>query len=235
LHDCKPGTVVADHIRVWIPGDYPPGELRYYWGSVHLKELGHVRQTNKRLERRSIKPLQRGVLVQDKSLLLTKLDVEPHYRPELQKLLETSVLTEQPEIAEPLDVAFEEGITLLEAKVEPPNPRRLSSITVTTTWRVDSKVRGPWQIFVHLDSHRAGYWLRQAHPPVDGVHPIARWEPGTYVVDKHAMPVPEHLPTGEAKVYVGVRTSRTRMGIDSPGTGEVEERRVFVGTVQVER
>jgi phosphoglycerol transferase MdoB-like AlkP superfamily enzyme len=233
LHECKPGMIVADHMRVWIPGDFPPGEARYWWGSVLLKDLGHVTRDNKRLGRREITPLQRGVLVKNQALLLAKLNVQREYRAELSDLMQEAVLKKAPAIAKPLEVEFGDDLVLLEARVEPTQARRMASITVKTTWRVEGRVEGPWQILVHMDSHAPGYWLRRAHTPVDGIHPIANWEPGTWVVDTYTMPIPEYMPLGEVKVWVGVRTMNRRMKVDDEGNGTILDRRALAGTVEV--
>jgi hypothetical protein len=235
LHECKPGMVIADHIRVWIPGDFPPGETRYWWGSVLLKDLGHVTRDNKRLGRREITPMQRGVLVKNQALLLAKLNVKREYRTELSDLLKEAVLEKAPPVAKPLDVRFGDNLVLLDARVEPVKSRRMASVTVTTTWRVDGREEGPWQILVHMDSHAAGYWMRRAHTPVDGIHPIANWEPGTWVIDTYTMPVPEHMPLGETKIWVGVRTSTRRMRVNDEGRATILDRRALAGTIQIEK
>lgn len=235
LHECKPGMIIADHVRVWIPGDFPPGEVRYFWGSVLLEDLGHVTRFNKRLGRREITPIQRGLLVRDRALLLSKLVVKPDYRAELSDLLETAVLKQAPEIAKPLDVRFGDNLVLLDVKVEPAEARRMTSITITTTWRVEGKQDGPWQINVHMDSDVNGYWLRRAHTPVDGIHPIANWEPGTWVVDTYTMPVPDYMPEAEAKIWIGVRTSKSRMKVSDEGRATILDRRAYAGSVQVKK
>jgi arylsulfatase A-like enzyme len=234
LHQCKPGSIVADHVRVWIPGDFPPGEVRYWWGAVLLKDLGHVTQDNKRLARADITPMQRGVLVQDRGLLLSKLQVKAQYRPDLAELLRTAISKTPPKIDHPLDVRFGDSLTLLDARVAPLEVRRQSSVTVTTVWRVDGKVTGPWQLMVHMDSRINGYWLRRTHTPVDGIHPIANWEPGTYVTDTYTMPIAAYMPAGEAKIWLGVRRPGQRMDVSNPGKAEIDEnRRMYAGTIQI--
>ena len=235
LHECKAGQYVADHIRVWIPGDYPPGELRYWWGSVQLKDLGHVSRENRRLGRREVYPLERGVLARDQALLLAKLNVKPQYRKDLTELMKASVSETAPKIDKPLNMRVGDGLTLLAASVEPAEARPMSSITIRTVWRVDAEQTGPWQLLTHMDSQEEGYWTRLMHPPVGGIHPIAYWKPGTWITDTYAMPIPDYMPRGETKVYVGVRTNNRRMRVYDPDGNEVEDRRVYAGTVQIRR
>ena len=235
LHECKAGQYVADHIRVWIPGDFPPGELRYWWGSVQLQDLGHVTRDNKRIARREVYPLERGVLVRDQALLLAKLDVKPLYRPELAELLASAVSEKAPAIKKPLNIRVGDALTLMDAQVEPAEAHPMSSITVRTVWRVDAEQAGPWQILVHMDSEVPEYWSRMMHPPLDGIHPVALWKPGTWVTDTYAMPVPDYMPRGAVKIYVGMRTNSRRMRVYDPNGNEIEDRRALVGTVQILR
>jgi hypothetical protein len=233
LHECKAGTIVADHIRVWIPGDFPPGDVRYWWGSIRLKQLGPASGENPRLERSEITPLERGVLVNDGELLLAKLKVKPQYRPALAQLLKASVLSQAPKIDKPLHVRFGEQLELLDVQATPAAPRRLASITVKSTWRVSGKQPGPWQIAVAIESHEARRWVRRAHTPVDGIHPIANWQPGTFVIDTDTIPVPDKMPTGEATVWLSLRTSDDRMRITDAGRAHVDDGRVQVAKIQV--
>jgi arylsulfatase A-like enzyme len=233
LHECKAGTIVADRLRVWIPGDFPPGAVRFWWGSVLLKQLGSAASENPRLERSEITPLERGVLVNDDAVLLAKLEVKPQYRPALAELLKASVLTQAPKIDKPLNVRFGDQLELLDVQATPAEPRRLASITIRSTWRVLGKQPGPWQIAVAIESHEARRWVRRAHTPVDGIHPIANWQAGTFVVDTDTMPVPDKMPTGEATIWLSLRSSDDRMRITSAGRARVEDGRVQVAKIQV--
>jgi hypothetical protein len=185
---------------------------------VQLEEIGHVRQENKRLGRRPIVPLQRGLLVRDKALLLAELSVKPQYRPELAKLMASSVLRADPKRGTAIGARFGEHLTLVSAQVTPARVRRLSAVSVTTVWRVDGEQRGPAQIAVEIASRIPGYGLRELHPPLDGIHPIRNWAPGTFVVDTHAIQMPELMPTGDATLYVGVGIQDDRLpGVDARG------------------
>jgi arylsulfatase A-like enzyme len=233
LHECKAGQLVADRERVWIPADFPAGALRVFWGSVRLRELGHVTRENKRLERRPIVALERGVLVREKALLLAELTVKPKYRPELMKLLSTSVLGADPRRGTPIGAHFGDHLTLVSAEVSPKRARRLSSVSITTVWHVDGEQSGPFQLSSEIQSRIPGYFVRELHAPLDGIHPIRDWEPDTFVVDTHAVPVPELMPTGETEVYVGVGTDDERMpGTDASGE-PLNEHRVLVGKLSV--
>jgi hypothetical protein len=144
-------------------------------------------------------------------------------------------LKRAPKIENPLNVRFGDNLVLLSATAEPERAKRLGSATIKTVWRVDGPVQGPWKILVHMDSHKQGYWLRRAHTPVDGVHPIANWEPGTFVVDSYNMPIPSQMPRGDAKLWVGVRTDRKRMDVTEEGNAEIEDRRALAGTISITR
>ena len=114
---------------------------------------------------------------------------------------------------------------LLDVKIEPSEVRKLASVTITSTWQVNGKEEGPWQLMVHMDSRINGYWLRRTHTPVDGIHPIANWEPGTWVTDTYSMPIPSYMPLGETKIWMGVRSNTKRMKIEDPGSAQIDEDR----------
>lgn len=233
LHQCQAGTIVADRVRVWIPSDFPPGRADYWWGSVFLSDLGHVRRDNRRLARRHVSSLQRGLVIRDQAILLAHLEVKPAYRPELESLLRRSVVDRAPNVAHPLEVRFGDDLVLVDARVEPKEVRRNGSIRVTTTWRVEGEVSGPWQLYDQLVSRDENYYTSQNHTPLDGLHPIASWKPGTWVTDTYALPVNPALPTGEAKVWIGLRYENKRMTITDAGNGIAERKRALVGSVTI--
>lgn len=233
LHDCKAGTIVADRVRVWIPSDFPPGRADYWWGSVFLQDLGHVRRDNRRVARRHVVPLERGLVIRDQAILLAHLDVKPAYRPELDNLLKRSVADHAPSVAHPLEVRFGDDLVLVDARLEPAQVRRNASIRVTTTWRVEGHVSGPWQLYNQLVSRDENYSTSLNHSPLDGLHPIASWKPGTWVTDSYALPVNPGLPTGEAKVWIGLRYERKRMTISDAGNAVAERKRALIGSVTI--
>ena len=49
------------------------------------------------------------------------------------------------------------------------------------------------------------------------------------------MPVPDYMPKGEVKLYVGIRTSNRRMRAYDKDGNEVPERRQLIGSVQIKR
>lgn len=233
LHDCKAGSIVADHVRVWIPSDFPPGPADYWWGSVFLPDLGHVRRDNRRLGRRHVTPLERGLVIRDQGLLLARLDVKAAHRPELDRLLKRNVAHQAPKIARSLEVRFGDDLVLVDARVEPGEVRRNGSVRVTTTWRVEGKVSGPWQLYDQLVSHDENYYTSQNHSPLDGLHPIASWQPGTWVTDSYALSVNPGLPTGAAQIWIGLRYERKRMTITDTGNAVAERKRVLIGSVKI--
>ncbi len=234
LHQCQPGTIVADQVRVWIPSDFPPGRADYWWGSVFLSDLGHVRRDNRRRGRRHMVPLERGLVVRDRSVLLAHLEVKRSYKPELDRLLTRNVLHEAPKIDNPLNVRFGDSLVLLDARIEPKRVNRYGSTKVITTWRVDGEVKGPWQLYNQLVSaSNDAYYTTHSHTPLGGLHPVANWKPGTWVVDTYTLPVHSAMPAGEAKVWVGFNYQRKRMTVSDAGNGVAEHKRALAGTIIV--
>jgi hypothetical protein len=238
LDDCKPGSYVADHVRIWIPDDSAPGPLAVFWGSVRLRQRGDVGRDNPRLARRPVVALERGVPIHEQSVRLAQIEVEPVFREALQTLLSRSVLRTAPRVDNPLDVRIGEGLTLLEARFDPVEISPFGATTLTTLWRVDAAVKGPWQFYVNLESDHPKFrrfGLERPHTPVDGMHPFANWQPGTWVRDVYVMPVPWSMPPGPAKVWASLRYEKHKMAVATPGRALVERDRVLLGTVQIGR
>jgi hypothetical protein len=197
-----------------------------------------VGRDNPRLARRPVVALERGVPIHEQSVRLAQIEVEPVFREALQTLLSRSVLRTAPRVDNPLDVRIGEGLTLLEARFDPVEISPFGATTLTTLWRVDAAVKGPWQFYVNLESDHPKFrrfGLERPHTPVDGMHPFANWQPGTWVRDVYVMPVPWSMPPGPAKVWASLRYEKHKMAVATPGRALVERDRVLLGTVQIGR
>lgn len=232
LDQCKPGMFVADTIRVWIPNDLPAGPAQFLWGSVYLKDRGDVRKDNPRLARRRVHPLARGLAVADDAVRMATLNVLPQYTPDLAERLAESVLKKAPRPGTPIGVEFGDGLFLEGASFEPREVTNIGSIQITTTWRVEERTPGPWQIALHfVDS--AGQYRRDLHSPVDGLHPIGNWEPGTWVQDHFSYQVPTTMAGGETEVWAELRYERKRVPVKEKAGVVVENKRVLLGRFKV--
>lgn len=232
LDQCTPGTYIADPIRVWIPNDLPAGPTAYLWGSVFLRDRGDVRKDNPRLARRRINPLARGLVVADEAVRLATLNVLPQYTPDLQERLAESILTQASDPGTKLGVEFGDGLFLEGVRFEPPEATTFGAIQITTTWRVEQRTPGPWQIALHFVD-AAGRYRRDLHSPVDGLHPVGNWQPGTWVQDHFGYQVPTSMAAGETEVWAELRYERKRVPVRPKLGVQVENKRVRLGTFRV--
>lgn len=237
LTQCRPNLVISDQLRILIPEDIPPGPVSLFWGSVYLKHRGPKHTTNPRLKWRKLIPLNRGILIRHRGVLLARINVKDAYRPELATLRSQSIVKEPPDIQSPLGVQFEEPIVLEKADIQETRVRRMGSFSISTTWHATDDLDGPWLIFTHLVHIRSGRFLyEQSHTPVAGLHPIANWRDNTWIKDQYIVKLPKFIPTGEYQVWSGIYRRNYRMRIRDVGNGIVDaDNRVLLGTIRVTR
>jgi hypothetical protein len=140
------------------------------------------------------------------------------------------ILDRAPENLTPLNVNFEDRITLLGVQVEPgldvaPGKR----VKLTMYWRADKPVTDPgWKLFTHvLDS--SGERLLN----IDNVGPLrhmgpngqawppSSWKPGKIYVDTQTFTLPKKVKTAQVQVAAGVWKGRERLELRSgPSLGD---------------
>jgi hypothetical protein len=161
---------------------------------------------------------------------------EPSKEPpaDVQKL----IVDKAPDDISPLNVNFDDKITLLGASVEPglevvPGKR----VKLTMYWRADKALDDPeWKLFTHvLDGAgdrllnidnvgplRQGGNSTQAWPP-------GRWIPGKIYVDTQTFTVPKKLKSGKLQVVVGIWKGKARLPLRSGPS--VSDDRALVATL----
>lgn len=153
---------------------------------------------------------------------------------EVQKL----IVDKAPDGITPLNVNFDDKITLVGAAIEPglevaPGKR----VKVTMYWRADKALDDPeWKLFTHiLDGSgdrvmnidnvgplRQGGNNVQAWPP-------GRWTPGKVYVDAQTFTVPKKLKSAKLQVVVGVWKGKDRLPLRSGPS--VSDNRALVATL----
>ncbi|MFO7684354.1 MAG: hypothetical protein R6X34_30355, partial [Chloroflexota bacterium] len=121
------------------------------------------------------------------------------------------------EIAQPMNVAFANGIRLLgydlaQESIAPGEPLRLRLF-----WQTTEPVTEQFKVFTHLlgdvfNAETGNFlWGQQDNEPVNNKRPTTTWRPGEVIVDAYAMPTALNAPEG---VY------RLEIGLYNPVTGE---------------
>lgn len=126
-------------------------------------------------------------------------------------------------IAQPLEVAFAQGIRLRGfdlhratrsglAQARPGEP-----LTLDLFWEAELPISEDYTVFTHLvgatHNPRTGgpVWAQHDGPPVDGTYLTSTWVPGQVIADRHVLPIDPAAPPGEYELEVGLYR---------PGTGE---------------
>ncbi len=86
----------------------------------------------------------------------------------------------------------------------PPAFRSGASAVVTLHWQVLTPPPADRFVFVRLLDPQGRVWAAADSPPVMGLWPVARWQPGTFMTDAHSLVLPPGLPPGPYRLEVGV-------------------------------
>jgi hypothetical protein len=161
---------------------------------------------------------------------------EPSKEPpaDLSKL----IVDKAPDGITPLDVNFDDKITLLGASIDPglevvPGKR----VKLTMYWRADKALDDPdWKLFTHvldgagdrlLNIDNVGP-LRQGDRNVQA-WPPGRWTPGKIYVDTQTFTVPKKLKSGKLQVVAGIWKGKDRLPLRSGPS--VSDNRALVATL----
>jgi hypothetical protein len=148
--------------------------------------------------------------------------------------LSAFVRNEAPNIQRPLDppAVFGSAIELLGYDLELPGGDTVGPgqrFFVTWYWKARTRPPGAYTIFLHVDG--AGKRLNGDHVPVDGLVPVASWEPGDIVVDRQELTVPTDFRTGEYTFFIGFFSGENRLPVTSGAKDDAN--RAIAGTLQV--
>jgi hypothetical protein len=79
-----------------------------------------------------------------------------------------------------------------------------SPLHVTLYWRVLAPLPPGISVYLRLVDQEGHIWGRTDSPPVGGLWPAERWEPGTLVRDDHQLPVLPGTPPGDYQIEAGL-------------------------------
>jgi hypothetical protein len=99
-------------------------------------------------------------------------------------------------------------------------------------WRAITVPGEDYTVFVHLGVAGVPPLVQNDGPPRNGLSPTATWAAGREVLDRRALTLPDTLPAGHYRVFVGLY--RSSDGSRLPVSGQVADI-LPIGDVQVER
>jgi hypothetical protein len=96
-------------------------------------------------------------------------------------------------------------------------------LTVRLAWKATATPARRYAVFVHLgDATRV--WAQSDSPPAGGARPTTGWLAGEYIVDEHALDLPDDLPADVYTLYVGLYDPQTNIRAPADAPGVVSDR-----------
>ncbi len=126
------------------------------------------------------------------------------------------------EIAHPVGVAFDDGITLLGYDVDKEAVRPGDEMRVTLYWQAGQRPpRKSYTVFVHLVPATGGEMAGQHDGlPVNGHYPTDVWAAGEAVEDVHVVPIRVDARPGDYRLIVGLYDLATGVRLPVAGGGD---------------
>jgi hypothetical protein len=96
-------------------------------------------------------------------------------------------------------------------------------------YRVIAPVSGAWETFVHIDGFQRRF--NGDHPTLEGHYPLALWNQGDLIADRHEIVLEPNFTRGTYRVYFGLFTGSRRMPVRR---GPQSDDRIEAGSLVVE-
>jgi hypothetical protein len=87
-------------------------------------------------------------------------------------------------------------------------------VVVTLYWQALDVVNLPYKVFVHLQEAEGRTWAQADDLPACGTRSTQAWRVGQLVADRHVVPLPIEIPTGEYVLRVGLYEPQTELRMD---------------------
>lgn len=108
------------------------------------------------------------------------------------------------EVDTPLEVAFEEGISLLRVSRDVVSATPGETVDLTLTWMATQTPSQNYRVFVHLIDETGQLVAQHDSEPDLGRHPTGRWRPGLKIRDVNPLTLPAELPPGTYAIWAGI-------------------------------
>ena len=114
----------------------------------------------------------------------------------------TAALVETPE--EDLDVSFGASIALRGYALGAVRVGAGEILPVTLFWEALEPMDEMYKVTVQLHDANGGLLGQKDSVPVDGLRPTTTWDPGTRIIDRYGVRIPDNAPSGKADVVTAV-------------------------------
>jgi mannosyltransferase len=129
---------------------------------------------------------------------------------------------------EPLDLPFDNGITLVGYRVTTRALAPGETLGLSLVWRAETTPAERWTVFTHLVDERPKVVAQRDSEPNDGLRPTTTWRAGGVVEDNYGITLPPELAPGRYAIEVGLYRGDVRArlpdGTDHLLLGQVEVR-----------
>jgi hypothetical protein len=99
---------------------------------------------------------------------------------------------------------FADAVELVGYEVKPSVLERAETMLVNLYWRPLRESDGYGKVFIHLVDEQGHLLAQDDAQPVNNAYPIPLWQPGTIILDEHALDLPADLPGGMYTLAVGL-------------------------------
>lgn len=136
------------------------------------------------------------------ALLDWQASVNKNYASHHERYNQEFVTTSRQSPTTPLDVTFDDDITIYGYDLTTHDNNGVQYITLNTYFEVTQDVAPGWKMFVHgVDAK--GKMKNLDHIPLEGMLPIDEFKEGTFVKDSLTFPIPKKAASGSYDIYIG--------------------------------
>ena len=134
----------------------------------------------------------------------------------------------------PLEVHWDDGITLLGYDVDSEAHERGEPLWLTLYWQTESRPSDSYVIFTHLLAETGAVAVGWDNPPCRQTCPTDTWRAGEIIRDEYMLPLDESMPAGAYTLEVGIYHPNTgeRLAVSSDSMRVVNDG-LFLGQVEV--
>ncbi|MFO7633929.1 MAG: hypothetical protein R6W76_15395, partial [Caldilinea sp.] len=129
-------------------------------------------------------------------------------------------------------VAFDDGITLVDAELPEQPWAPGEQATVRLAWQANTPARGRYTTFVHLVG-ADGLAAQYDQEPFGGFYPTSDWVQDVAVTDAYPLALPDDLPAGAYQLFAGLYDPATGQRLAWFDHGALAGDAFLVATVQV--
>ena len=128
---------------------------------------------------------------------------------------------------------FDDEARLLGYDLGAQSPGSGESLIVTLQWQILAQPSDPRFVYVRLVDSQGRIWAGADSPPVMGLWPVNRWQPGMFLEDAHELPVPAGTPPGRYRLEVGLYNPDTGQTLAASGQPIGQGGGLLLGEVDV--